>query len=78
MVGSGVAVIVAVGGGVKGAGVAVETGVGLEGGEKVAAGSGTGVEVGIRVMTCPHPDRKNSPATAPTANTVTFLAVAER
>ena len=52
----------------------VTTGVGPEGTENVAPGSGTCVDVGMRVMTCPHPDSKSIAAIAPMANRADFLA----
>ena len=57
--------------------MAVGMAVGPEGGTKVAAASGIGVVVGMRVMTCPHAERANSAAIAAVAVTATLLAIVE-
>ena len=57
--------------------MAVGMAVGPEGGTKVAATSGIGVVVGIRVMTCPHAARAKSGTIAAMAVTATLLAIVE-
>lgn len=57
--------------------MAVTKGVGPEGGEKVATGSGPGVEVGMRAITCPQPDRKRSAEMKLMVEGTAFLAITE-
>ncbi len=57
--------------------MAVGMAVGPEGGTKVAAASGIGVVVGMRVITCPHAARAKSAAIAAMAVTATLLAIVE-
>ncbi len=57
--------------------MAVGMAVGPVGGTKVAAASGIGVVVGMRVITCPHAARAKSEAIAAMAVSATLLAIVE-
>ena len=54
--------------------MAVSAGVDAEGGEKVDAGPGAGVEVGMRATTCPQAASKRSADTTPMAIRAGLLA----